>query len=277
MCPGCECSSHFLPIWTDWQCSMQMCPACECILAFPAKLNWLRVLYENVYSVWVCPGISCQTELADSALSENVSRMWVHSGISCQTELADSALSENVSSGWVCLGIFCQTGLPDSAFWKCLQNVSGFWHFLAVTATLWKCVQAVSVSWHFLPNWTGWQCSMQMCPVCECVLAFSANWTGWQCSLKMCADCECFLAFPAKLDWLTVLSENVSRMWVCPGISCQSGLAYSTLWKCVQAVSVSWHFLSIWTGWYCSFENVSSMWVWPGISWLAYSALWKCN
>jgi len=171
-------------------------------------------------------------------------------------------------------GISCQTELADRA--------------------LWKCVQGVSVSWNFLPNWTGWPCSLKMCPGCECVLEFSAkldwltvlsgnvssvwvcpgiscqtgladsaiwkcvqdvslfwdflpNWTGWQCCLKMSPVCECVLGFPAKLNWLTVFSENVSRLWVCSGIFCQTGLADGALWKCFKAVSVSWHFLPNWT------------------------------
>ena len=91
-------------------------------------------------------------------------------------------------------GISCQSGLADSA--------------------LSKCVQTVSVAWHYLPNWTGWQRSLKMCP-----------------------DCECGLAFPFKLDWLTVLSQHVSRLWVWPGITCQTGLADTALSKCVQTVS----------------------------------------
>jgi len=244
---------------------MKMCPGCECVLAFPAKLDWLTVVYGNVSRMWVCPGISCQTGLADSALwkcIQVVSLSWHFlpnwTGWQCSLKMCPececvlafpakldwlTVLYENVSSVWVYPGIFCQTGLADSA--------------------LWKCVQRVSVSRHFLPNWTGWQCSLKMCSGCECVLAFSAN-----------------------LDWLTVLSENVSRMWVSwhflPNWSSWA------LWNCVQAVSVSWHFLPNWTGWQCSmkicpvceyilafaakldwltvhFENVSSMWVCPGI------------
>jgi len=153
-----------------------MSPVCECVLRFSAKLDWLTVLSENVSSMWVCPGIFCQTGLADSALL--------------------------------------------------------------------KCVQTVSVSCDFL-NWTVWQCSLKMCPGCECVQAFSAkldwlavlpqkhvqvvsvsrhflpNWTDWQCSLK-----------------------NVSSMWGCSCIFCQISLADSALWKCIQNVSVFWHFLS---------------------------------
>jgi len=143
---------HFLQIWTGWQCSLKMCPGCE---SFPAYLDWLTVLSEYVSRVWVWPGISCQSGLADSAL--------------------------------------------------------------------WKCVQAVSVFWHFLQIWTDWQCSLKMCPGCECVLAFSV-----------------------KLDWLTVLSENVSSLWVCSGIFCQTELADSTLLKTNQDVSVFWQFLSHW-------------------------------
>jgi len=121
----------------------------------------------------------------------------------CECVLAFSAkldrltvLSQNVSRMWVCSGIPCQTALADSALSKCVQDVSVFWHFL---------------------------------PDCA----------GWQCSLKMCPGCECVLALPARLCWLTVLSQNVSRMWVCFGISCQTGLADSALSNCVQTVSVS--------------------------------------
>ena len=113
------------------------------------------------------------------------------------------------------------------------ENVSRLWVCPSISCQtgladsgLWKCVQDVSVSWYFLPNWTGWQCSLKMYPGGEFVLAF-----------------------PAKLNWLTVFSKNVSRMWVCSGISCQTGLADSALWKCVQRVSISWHFLPNWTGW----------------------------
>ena len=230
-----------------------MCPGCECVLAFPAKLDWLTVLSENVSSMWVLwnflpnwtswhcslkcvQGVSVLEFSAKlewmTVLSENVSSLWVCFGISCQPGLADSAIW-NVSSVWVCPEISCQTGLANSAFWKCVQRVSVFWDCL--------------------PNWTGWQCSLKMCPDCECVLAFPAkvdwltvlsenvssmwvswdflpNWTGWPCSLKMCPGCECVLEFSAKLNWLTVLSENVSRVWVCPGIFCQTGLADSALW-----------------------------------------------
>jgi len=210
-----------------------MCPGCECVLAFPAKLDWLTVLSENVCRLWVDSGISCQTGVADSALwkcVQGVSVYWhflpnwtswqcslkVYPG--CECVLAFPAkvdwlivLSENMSRLWVCPGIFCQTGLTDSA--------------------LWKCVQGVSVSWHFLPIWTDWRCSLKMCPGCECVLAILA-----------------------KLDWLTVFSKNLSRMWVCPGIFCETGLADSALWKCVQDVSVSWHFLPNGTDWQCSLK-----------------------
>jgi len=218
-------SWSFLPNWTGWQCFLKMCPECECVVTFPAKLDWLTVLSENVSRLWVCPGISCQTALADSALKMCSA---------CECVLAFPAkldwlivLSENVSRLWVCPDISCQTGLADSA--------------------LSKCVQLVSVSWDFLPNWIDWQCSLKTCPVCECALGFSA-----------------------KLDWLTVLSENVSRLWVCHVISCQTGLADSAPWKCVQYVSVFWHFLPNWLT--VLSENVSSLWVCPGICVLAFPA-----
>jgi len=293
----------FLPKWTGWQCSLKMCPVCEYVLGFPAKLDWLTVPSENVFRLWVCPGISCQTGLADSAL-------WKY--VQCVSVFWDflpnwlTVLSENVSRVWVCPGISCQTGLANSA--------------------LWKCVQGVSVFWDFLPTWTGWQCSLKMCLACECVLglpakldwltvlsenvsrawvcsgfacqiglANSAFWkcvqavsvfwhflpnrTGWQFSLKMCPGCECVLVFPAKVDWLTVLSENVSSLWVCFGISYQTGLADTALWKCLQFVSVCWHFLPKGAGWQCYLKMC------PGCECVleflcqtgpADSALWKC-
>jgi len=342
---------HFLQNWTDWQGFFKMCPVCECDLAFSAKLDWLTVPSQNMSSMWVWPRISCQTGLADSALSkcvQAVSLPWhflsnwtgwqcflkMCPGCECNLEFPAkldwlTGLFQNVSRLWVWSGNFCQTGLANRA--------------------LSKCVQAVSVPWHFLSNWTGWHCSLKMCPGCECDLGFPAkldclivlsqnvsrewvqpgiscqtgladsvlskcvqavsviwhflpNWSGWQCSFKMCPGCECDLASTVKLDWLTGLSQNVSRLWVQPGISCQTGLADSALSKCVQGVSATWDFLPNWTGWQGSlkiclgsecalafpakldwltmlFQNMSRKWVWPGFSCqtrLADRTLSKC-
>jgi len=61
--------------------------------------------------------------------------------------------------------------------------------------------------------------------------------------------CECDLALSAKLDWFAVLPHNVSRMWECSGISCQTGLADSALkmcpgCECLLAFAVKLHWLT---------------------------------
>jgi len=238
----------------------------------------------------MCPEGECELAFSDWTgwqCSQNVSRLWVWPSISCQTGLTDSAFSkcvQTVSVTWH----FCQTGLPDSAS---SQNVSSGQWVLSGTSSqtglansaLSKCVQKVSVIWHFLPNLTVWPCSLKMCPACECDLAFHVT-----------------------LDCLTVPCQNVSRLWVWPGIFCQTGLADCISSKCIQVVSVTWHFLPQWTAWQCSLkmspeseynlifsakldalskcgqevsvtchllewltvlsQNLSSVWVWSGIS-----------
>jgi len=244
---------HCLLNCTGWQGSFKMCPVCECDLGCPAKLDWLTVLFQNVSREWVWPVIFCQTGL--TVLSQNVSRLWVWPGISCQTGLAEIALSKCVQEvsmtiscqtglDWqcslkMCPGCECNLGFPAKLDWLILlfENVSrkSVWPGISCQTgladiTLSKCVQKVSATWYFPPNWTSWQCSLKMCP-----------------------ESECNLGFPAKLDWLTVLSQNVSRLWVWSGISCQTGLADSALSKCVQEVSVIWY-LPNWTSWQCSLK-----------------------
>jgi len=188
-----------------------------------------------------------------------------------------TVLSQNVSSMWVWYAIFHQTGLADIALSKCPQAVSVAWDFLPLN---WLTVQFQNVSREWV--WPGifWQTGLADSALSKCVQGVSVtqhflwNWIGWQCSLKMCPGSECFLAFPTKLNWLIVLSQNVSSLWVWCGI-CQTGLADSGLSKYVQKVSVTWHFQPNWSLLTVLFQNVSRKWVWCGIS-CQTGLFWQC-
>ena len=114
-----------------------------------------------------------------------------------------------------------------------------------------------------------------MCPDCECPLLLYFL-TIWQYSIKMCLGCECVLGFSSKLDWLAVLKNHMSSLWVCSyiklvhwqlslkmcsGCECVLALLAKFDWcsKCIQAVSVFLHFLLnlIDTG----LQNVFRLWV----------------
>jgi len=147
-------------------------------------------------------------------------------------------LFQNVSSLWV----FCQTGLIHNVLSKCVQHVS-VPKFLLNWTPFSKCVQYVSVIWNFLPNWTDSQCPLKNVSRKWVFQKFILNWTPSLnvSSLWVC----CGLFCQTGLDDSAHL--NVFSMWVCPEISCHTGLADSALLKCVQEVSVL-KFLSNWQG-----------------------------
>ena len=150
-----------------------------------------------------CSCISGQTWLFDNT-SQNVSRLWVSPSLVFPNHL--TILYQNVFRLWVCSSKLDWLAVPKHI---CLVCECVLISNLTTDNYPSKCVQAVSVSWHFLPNLTGAQ---NIFRVWVCFYIF--YWTWLTLAFKMCSGCECPLAFSLRLNWLTMLLQNVFRVWV---------------------------------------------------------------
>jgi len=261
------CSAIFCQAGWLMRLLLKMCPGCECVLAFSAKLDvWWGLFWKCVQGVSVFWHLLASW-MADEAPSENVSSLWVPSGIFCQAEWLMRLLLKMCPERECVLASSAKLDGWRGSFWKCVQQVSVFWHLLPS----WMADEASSenVSREWVCSGIFWQAGwlmmplLKMCPDCECLLASSGKLDGWWGSFWNCVQ-SVSVFWHLLASWMAdeAPSENVSSLWVCSG---KLDGWWGSYWKSVQDVSVFWHLLPSWMSDEAPSENVSRMWVCSGI------------